>query len=1057
MGGEASGVRMKAIDFVVRDPAGAVQRGVVGAEDALTTVALTGGLEISFNLRQGDLLGQRREGDALILTLIDGREVRLENYFDDAGAANRLFISADGYLNEVALIEGSDGAVYAQYTLAEEWGKWSPSDELIYLGGTEVANLAGDEEVSMLAPALLGGLGSLGAGAAAAGGLALVGGLIGDGDGGGSGGGTGRVAPSVDDPATVSDVGGDDAGDHVLEVTGTGEPGEAVTVTVGPSVVETVIDPDGTWVAVFEDETFPADGTYETVVVVTGPDGDETLDGPGFVIDTTPPAIAVTSGTGSVGDLHNATDFAEGVTLTGTGEAGALAEITIDGVTRTTTIAQDGTWSATWEAGVLEAGEYTTDVVIVARDAFGNSTTLADTVVIDTITDLSIDSGVEGDDIINADEASDGVTFTGQAQPGSTVEITFAGVTTTVIATAGGTWAASFAAGDIPTGEQELTLTAVATDAAGNSSSASSIVNVDTLVNALSYTSTSGGADGVLNAAEAASGMVVTGKVEPGSTVMVTLEGTTKAADVAADGSWSVTFAPGEVPGGTYTTTMTAVATDAAGNTRSATQEVTVDTDASVLTINSPVEGDDLVNGAEASDGVMLTGTADPGALISVTMAGITTEVVTGADGAWNAFFAAGDVAQGTYMAEITATTTDAAGNTATASHSVEVDTRVDNLSISNPIAGDDVVSGAEQSAGIDITGTTEVGSTVMVTLGDVRVPAQVDAAGNWTATFSAGQIPAGEYETTVVVEATDRAGNTATVSDTVAVDTLVSQLTQSDDAGADRTLSGAEAQDGMALSGQVEPGSTVAVDFNGMQYAAIVDASGNWTLDIPPGDIALGEYDATITVMATDAVGNTETISDVVRIDTEAPDGPVVASFTRDVDGFRGISAEQSDGDLSVAAVKDGAISDVDGVQVDIDVLDETNITFTTDVPDGSDLIVSATDGVGNTSSTYLALDDESADSTVDLGVAGLGNLQIEAVDLQFAEEADLTITEAQLVALSSSNTLTVHGGADDTVTLTGATRSSSTEVDGQSYDVYTMGAGTIIIDDDIQIGGVV
>ena len=161
---------MKAIDFVVRDRAGAVQRGIVPAEqDALVT--LSSGQEVSLNLRQIDLAGQQRSGDSLIITLVDGRTITLENYFNDEGLANRLFISADGYLNEVALVEVSDGTLHAQFGPTEEWGKWSPSDDLIYLGRTEVAGAAvsDDNEVSMLGAVLLGGGGLLGAGAAGGG------------------------------------------------------------------------------------------------------------------------------------------------------------------------------------------------------------------------------------------------------------------------------------------------------------------------------------------------------------------------------------------------------------------------------------------------------------------------------------------------------------------------------------------------------------------------------------------------------------------------------------------------------------------------------------------------------------------------------------------------------------------------------------------------------------------------------------------------------------------------------------------------------------------------
>ena len=89
-----SGV-MGTIDYVVRDSAGALERGVVPASGS-SKVILTSGQEISLNLRQTDLQNQQRQGDDLVLVLADGRTIVLENYFSDTGIANRLFISSDG-------------------------------------------------------------------------------------------------------------------------------------------------------------------------------------------------------------------------------------------------------------------------------------------------------------------------------------------------------------------------------------------------------------------------------------------------------------------------------------------------------------------------------------------------------------------------------------------------------------------------------------------------------------------------------------------------------------------------------------------------------------------------------------------------------------------------------------------------------------------------------------------------------------------------------------------------------------------------------------------------
>ena len=1152
---------MKTIDFVVRDQAGALQRGTVAENANFHVIQATSGQEISLNLRQTDFQSHQRSGDNLVLTLNDGSVITIENYFNDTGVANRLFISADGYLNEVAFVEGEGGGLYAQYGPTEQWGKWSPSDDLIYLGRSDVASVPGgvepgDDEVSMLAAPLLGGVVG-GGGAAAAAGAAVVGGaaVIGGG-GGGGGGGSSAAAPFVNDAETTGTVGGDDAVEQII-VTGGGEPGSDVVVTIGDKDVTTNIGEDGTFEAVFEGDNFPEDGDHEAEVVVTTDGTEAVLDGPTFIIDTTAPTVTLSQGTQSVGDFFNGEAFADGVTLAGNGEAGASVDVTIAGITRSTTVAEDGTWSvtfetgtlqggeyesdvlistsdqygntststetlvvdtvaptvavtsgtqsvgdsfnaasfaggvtlngtgepgstvqltiggitrnatvgdngawsATWQAGTLPAGEYISDVTIVTTDAFGNSSTSTEQLVVDTVSEVAIAAdAVEVDGVINAAERGDGVTLTGTSQPGSTVQVSFGGATRDAVVDANGNWSADFAATEIPTGETTATVTAVATDTAGNTATATSQVEIDTLVNNLAFTGQTGGNDGVINATEAAQGIVMTGTVEPGSSVMVQLGQISRAATVAADGTWTVSFAPSDIPAGTYTSTMTATATDAAGNVDSVSQTVTVDTEAGSLTISPlPVEGDDVVNAAEASDGVAISGTADAGAVVQVTLAGVTHTVVANGSGQWTAYYAAGEVAQGVYTADISATTTDAAGNSRSASDSVRVDTRVDNLSL-NTVEGDDIISGAErlENGGVLVTGTSEIGSSIIVTLDGASVNGAVDANGNWSVTFAPGQVSQGTINTTVSVKATDAAGNTATASHGVLIDTVVDPLEIAQAGGNDGVVSSREAQTGIDLNGQVEAGSSVVVNFDGTNYTAFVDGAGNWSVTIPPSEIREGTYDANISVTATDRVGNIASITDTLAIDTYAPEGPVIASYTRDGDGIRGISTEISPDTLDVHQVHaDRSISEVESTSFDIDPIGERNFQFNSNVPDGSDLIVTATDAAGNFSGTYLALDDEAANTQLNLTNPNLGNYNIETVDLQFAEEAQLTITETALVNLSSNtNELIIDGHNDDTVTITGAQRGGSEVRGNQTYDIYTLGdEATLLIDNDINV----
>jgi hypothetical protein len=1060
---------MKTIDFVVRGSAGGLQRGTVSADATNQVITAGSGQEISINARQSDFASQVRSGDALVMTLSDGRTITINNFFNDAGPANRLFVSSDGYLNEVSFVDAGQGNLYAQYGPTAEWGKWSASDELIFLGNSEVAGVPladGDEDVSMLGASLLGGsgLGGIGAIAAGIGGAAVIGGIAGG--GGGGGGDNGPTPPFVDNPDANVTVGGDES-EEVLTVTGGGEPGDTVIVVVGEETVETEIGDDGKFEAVFEGENFPVDGVYDSVVTVTNPAGNDTvLDGPSYEIDTMPPEITFTSGTDSTDDFFNGVDFAEGVTLTGTGEAGATLAITISGVTQTTVVGSTGTWSATWTPGSLEAGEYTTGITAVATDSFGNSATYTDALVVDTFTNVTVDtSTVGGDGTVNGLEHADGVVFTGTAQPGASVAVTIGAVTQTVTATSAGTWSSSFSATQLATGEYDGTVSVVATDSFGNTASTSGSFVVDTLVRDFAITSTTGGADGVINAAESGQSMTVSGMTEPGSSVIVALGSASATAVVSPNGSWTATFPAGSVTPGTYTATMTATATDAAGNVDTATTSVRVDTEAGLLTIGTPVEGDDIVNEVEASDRVVLTGTADAGAVVTVTMEGVSHTAVTDAAGNWEAFFSANDVAAGVYTAEISAVTTDPYGNSRTEAHSVEVDTRVDNLSINaDDISGDNIISAVESDGNVTVTGTTEAGSTaVVVTLGGLTVNGTIDAGGNWTAVFDASTLADGTYTANVSATATDRVGNVKTITATVDVDTEVTSFEMTgNSAGTDQVVNAAEAAAGIDLGGTVEVGSAVTVTFDGKEYAATVDAAGNWSLTVPAADIRSGEYEADIKVVASDHVGNVAVIEDTLSIDTSAPSGPIIASVEQGVGGFRGISIETvmengatTTDTASVVQVRsDGSVANVQGDQ-DLNRRGETEFEFNADVPNGSHLIVNSTDAAGNTSGTYLVLDDEALSSSIDLGNAALGDYQIENLNLDFAEAASVVITEESLLALSSNtNTLTIRGSSDDSVVVQGGVSQGTQVVDGETFNVYAVGAeGMLFVDHEIPV----
>lgn len=1049
---------MKAIDYVVRTSMGAVGRSVIAADQTATRIEISQGDEVSLNVRQIDIQGYTRLGNDLEVVLVDGRVVVLENYFEANDDPARLFISADGYLNEVTFAEGSDGVLYGQYGPTEQWGKWSPSDDLIFVNESEVvsaATYAEENEVSMLAAGLLGGggFGALGGAAAAAGGAALIGNLK---NGGGSGGGNDGT-PTVDDKPVI--VGGDDqvAEGPSVPVTGTGTPGSKVTVNIGDKEQETTVDENGNWKTEFTGDDLPDDGTYKPDVTITDPDGKTTdLVGPEVVVDTTPPDLKFTEGTLSVDDLTNADDHADGVEIDGTGEPGASVVLKVGGKEFATTVGDDGTWSVTVDNETLGPGEYDADVEVITTDKYGNSASYSDTIVIDTVPNpLSIDTnGFEGDGTLNAVETKDGILVQGTSKAGETVTVTLGGQKQDVVVGSDGTWSAEFDKSTLDPGEYNAKVSVSSVDAAGNASSIDGTVQVDTFVRNFADKSTLGGSDSVVNGAEADSGLILKGTTEPGSTVKVQLGDTIVDATVDENGNWSAAIPGDQIKRGEYDADLTLTSTDEAGNVETLTDTVRIDTDGGSLTLSSdPIETDNVVNAQESKDGVLIHGTADPGAIVSVTWGGITHQAVADSTGKWQSLYGAKEVPPDTDAAKIYATTSDSAGNTLSVDGAVAVDTIVENHSIAPlEFGGDTTINATEQGNAVAISGTVEPGSSVVVTLGGVSQTATVDSDGNWVASFAAGSLPTGEKDLALVVNATDPHGNSDQLTDTVRLDTLVNNLDANNDPTGDGAINIAEASGGVTLTGVVEAGSTVMVAVGGMSYEATVASDGTWSVDVPPEAIPSTGDSLNVGISATDAAGNTANLNETYTLDLTAPDTPEVQGYFRGTAGYSEIRVGLTDTDVTVHEVSAGKVgSQIGGDGVENTTTNSETFSFDPVVPDGNHLIVRSEEGSGNYSSTYLAL-DETFTSAIDLSNPDMGKFNIESVDLQFAQDSQLTLDEAQVKALSSNtDTLVINGGGDDNVTLTGAKAAGTQTIDSQTYDVFHLGDAVVLVDDDI------
>ncbi|MDC4484503.1 Ig-like domain-containing protein, partial [Acinetobacter baumannii] len=471
---------------------------------------------------------------------------------------------------------------------------------------------------------------------------------------------------------------------------------------------------------------------------------------------------------------------------------------------------------------------------------------------------------VTSDNVINASEASGNVTITGVLKnipadaANTAVTVVINGVTyNATVDKAAGTWTVSVP-GSALVADADKTIDATVTfkDAAGNSSSVNDTqtYTIDTVApntDEVDFSVDSVTADNVINASEAAGEVTITGVLKnipadaANTVVTVVVNGVSYTATVdSTAGTWTVSVpGSGLVADTDKTIDATVTFTDAAGNssTVSDTQTYTLDTTAPTVVLEDVSTNDNTP---------ALTGTvSDPSATVVVTIDGVDYPAVNNGDGTWT-------LADNTLPAltdgphTITVTATDAAGSVGNDTAVVTIDTVAPNAPVLDPINATDPVSGQ-----------AEPGSTVTVTYPDGTTATVVAGTdGSWSVP-NPGNLVDGD---TVTATATDPAGNTSLPgTGTVSADITAPVVALDDVLTNDSTP---------ALTGTVnDPTATVVVNVDGVDYPAVNNGDGTWTLadnTLP----ALADGPHTITVTATDAAGNVGNDTAVVTIDTSLP-----------------------------------------------------------------------------------------------------------------------------------------------------------------------------------------
>ncbi|EEV2753182.1 Ig-like domain-containing protein [Escherichia coli] len=665
--------------------------------------------------------------------------------------------------------------------------------------------------------------------------------------------------------------------------------GDTVTVTLGGKTYTATVQGNLSWSVDVPAADIQAIGNGDLTVnaSVTNGVGNTGSGSRDIVIDANLPGLRVDTVAGD--DVVNSIEHGQALVITGSSSglaAGAALTVVINNVTYGATVLADGTWSlgvpaadvGNWPAG-------TVNIIVSGTNTAETTTTITHPVTVDLAAVAISINTVSGDDVINAAEKGADLTLSGSTsgvEAGQTVTVTFGGKTYTATVAGDGSWTTTVPAADLSAlRDGDASVQASVSNVNGNTASATHAYSVDATAPTLAINTIA--TDDILNAAEAGNPLIISGSssAEAGQTVTVTLNGVTYTGIVQADGSWSVSVPTADLSNLTASQyTVSASVSDKAGNPASTSHGLAVDLSVPVLTINT-VSGDDIINAAEHGQALVISGSSaggEAGDVITVTLNSKTYTTTLDASGNWSVGVPLSDVtALGSGPQTITATITDAAGNSDDASRTVTVNLTAPTIGI-NTIASDDVINATEKGADLQITGTSNqpAGTTITVTLNGQNYTATTDASGNWSATVPASAVSAlGEANYTVTANVTDSAGNSNSASHNVLVNSALPGVTINAVA-TDDIINDAESGNAQTISGQVTgaaQGDTVTVTLGGNTYTATVQANLSWSVSVPAADIqALGNGDLTVNASVTNGVGNTGNGSRDITIDANLP-----------------------------------------------------------------------------------------------------------------------------------------------------------------------------------------
>ncbi|MGQ2205813.1 non-fimbrial adhesin SiiE [Salmonella enterica] len=632
-----------------------------------------------------------------------------------------------------------------------------------------------------------------------------------------------------------------------------------------------------------------------------------------------------------------------------------------------------GSWEYIWPTDLAD-GQYT--LTVEATDKAGNTVTKTIDFAVDTtlsvpviVLDSADDTGIQGDNMTNSTQPTFALQHIDDDAVRVTVSVEHGGVTTTFDATKGtGGW--SFT----PTGawaDGDYTLSVSVEDKAGNTShSASLTVTVDTqiAINNIELVNDSGiPNDNLTNNVRPHFQVTVPTDV---NVVRLGIDGGKtwfNATQSATPGAWDYIW-PDDVADGGYT--LTVEATDKAGNKTTQELDFTIDTTLSVPTLSldsaddSGIAGDNITNVKTPGFTLNNIDTDVSRVIVEVMHNGIKQEVpLVQTGGQWR-FAPTSDWADGDYI--LTVKVEDRAGNVKqSAPLTVTVDTHIaiDRIELVNDsgIPGDNLTNEARPHFQVTVSADVN-GVRLSIDGGKTWFDATQSAtSGVWDYTWLTN-VANGPH--TLMVEASDKAGNKTTQKLDFTIDTILSEptitLDSADDSAAGDNITNVK-MPGFTL-GNIDADVTkvvVTVAHDGKnQQIELIKNGGVWRFT--PG-AAWTDGDYTLTVKVEDKAGNTNYSAPLtVTIDTQTSIDRIELLNDTGIVGDNLTNEARPQFHITVP-------TDVNSVQLSLDGgINWVNATLTSDgvweyiwptdlVENTYTLTVKATDVAGNTATETL------------------------------------------------------------------------------------------------------